>query len=314
MEGLVGGEPCRRLRGLAPDRAQVVRARHRHARRGARGRARVRLDRRASTGKGDARDWVQRFTPRGQEHLVEDQLREGRGADRGRRACGPRGCSRSSAPGRTAAGSRLRRAAHARRAGRPRSRELDARPAAAAFFAALDSRNRYAILYRLQTAKKPETRARRLENVRRDAEGGREDLPAGEEARLKPAGTRARHGRQRAHSSGSGRGKSDRSRPAHPPPPRRGPPPSPRRHAPHARRPSGAGGPRRSPRRGRRAAAPSSFPCTACGQARPVRRRCRPPSARAASRTLRSRRATATPRRRAAPARTACARPPRSSP
>ncbi len=42
-------------------------------------------------------------------------------------------------------------------------RELDARPTAAAFFASLDSRNRYAILYRLQDTKKPETRARRLE-------------------------------------------------------------------------------------------------------------------------------------------------------
>jgi uncharacterized protein YdeI (YjbR/CyaY-like superfamily) len=42
-------------------------------------------------------------------------------------------------------------------------RELDARPAAASFFASLDSRNRYAILYRLHDAKKPETRARRLE-------------------------------------------------------------------------------------------------------------------------------------------------------
>jgi uncharacterized protein YdeI (YjbR/CyaY-like superfamily) len=41
-------------------------------------------------------------------------------------------------------------------------RELDRRPDAAAFFAALDSRNRYAILYRLQDAKRPETRARRL--------------------------------------------------------------------------------------------------------------------------------------------------------
>jgi uncharacterized protein YdeI (YjbR/CyaY-like superfamily) len=40
--------------------------------------------------------------------------------------------------------------------------ELDANPGAAAFFASLDSRNRYAILYRLQDAKKPETRARRL--------------------------------------------------------------------------------------------------------------------------------------------------------
>ena len=41
-------------------------------------------------------------------------------------------------------------------------RELDANPAAAAFFADLDSANRYAITYRLAEAKKPETRARRL--------------------------------------------------------------------------------------------------------------------------------------------------------
>jgi uncharacterized protein YdeI (YjbR/CyaY-like superfamily) len=41
-------------------------------------------------------------------------------------------------------------------------RELDARPKAKAFFAKLNSQNRYAILYRLQDAKKPETRARRL--------------------------------------------------------------------------------------------------------------------------------------------------------
>jgi uncharacterized protein YdeI (YjbR/CyaY-like superfamily) len=41
--------------------------------------------------------------------------------------------------------------------------ELDQDPAAAAFFASLDSTNRYAILYRLHDAKRPETRARRLE-------------------------------------------------------------------------------------------------------------------------------------------------------
>ncbi|MGK9165603.1 YdeI/OmpD-associated family protein [Inquilinus limosus] len=39
---------------------------------------------------------------------------------------------------------------------------LDANPAASAFFARLDSRNRYAVLYRVQTAKKAETRARRI--------------------------------------------------------------------------------------------------------------------------------------------------------
>jgi uncharacterized protein YdeI (YjbR/CyaY-like superfamily) len=41
-------------------------------------------------------------------------------------------------------------------------RELDADPAAAEFFAGLDGANRYAILYRLDEAKKPETRERRL--------------------------------------------------------------------------------------------------------------------------------------------------------
>ena len=56
-------------------------------------------------------------------------------------------------------------------------RELDARPAAAAFFAGLDSRNRYAILYRLQGAKKPETRARRLEKFVAMLEAGETIYP-----------------------------------------------------------------------------------------------------------------------------------------
>lgn len=42
-------------------------------------------------------------------------------------------------------------------------RELDRNPEAAAFFDTLESYNRYAILYRIQEAKKPETRARRIE-------------------------------------------------------------------------------------------------------------------------------------------------------
>ena len=40
---------------------------------------------------------------------------------------------------------------------------LDANPAAAEFFAGLKGQNRYAILHRLQTARRPETRARRIE-------------------------------------------------------------------------------------------------------------------------------------------------------
>ncbi|HCT78761.1 MAG TPA: hypothetical protein DGT23_19810 [Micromonosporaceae bacterium] len=40
---------------------------------------------------------------------------------------------------------------------------LDANPDAAAFFATLDGRNRYAILHRTHDAKKPENRARRID-------------------------------------------------------------------------------------------------------------------------------------------------------
>jgi uncharacterized protein YdeI (YjbR/CyaY-like superfamily) len=40
--------------------------------------------------------------------------------------------------------------------------ELDQHPAAKAFFETLDRLNRYAILYRIQDARKPETRARRI--------------------------------------------------------------------------------------------------------------------------------------------------------
>lgn len=40
---------------------------------------------------------------------------------------------------------------------------LDARPEARAFFGRLDGTNRYAVLWRIQTAKRPETRARRIE-------------------------------------------------------------------------------------------------------------------------------------------------------
>jgi uncharacterized protein YdeI (YjbR/CyaY-like superfamily) len=42
------------------------------------------------------------------------------------------------------------------------SAALDRHPTAKEFFAALDSTNRYAILYRIQDAKRPETRARRI--------------------------------------------------------------------------------------------------------------------------------------------------------
>ena len=43
------------------------------------------------------------------------------------------------------------------------SAALAANPAAQEFFATLDSANRYAILYRIDEAKRPLTRARRIE-------------------------------------------------------------------------------------------------------------------------------------------------------
>ena len=42
---------------------------------------------------------------------------------------------------------------------------LDAQPEARTFFAQLNAANRYAVLWRVQTAKRPETRARRIETL-----------------------------------------------------------------------------------------------------------------------------------------------------
>ena len=54
---------------------------------------------------------------------------------------------------------------------------LDAQPEAAACFATLDSRNRYAVLYRIQTAKMPETRAARIEKYVAMLADGRKVYP-----------------------------------------------------------------------------------------------------------------------------------------
>jgi uncharacterized protein YdeI (YjbR/CyaY-like superfamily) len=56
-------------------------------------------------------------------------------------------------------------------------RELAARPAAREFFEGLDSRNRYAVLYGLADAKRPETRARRLAKFVAKLEAGERLYP-----------------------------------------------------------------------------------------------------------------------------------------
>jgi uncharacterized protein YdeI (YjbR/CyaY-like superfamily) len=56
-------------------------------------------------------------------------------------------------------------------------RELDARPAAKAFFEQLDKQNRYAIVYRLHDAKRPDTRVRRLAKFLAMLEAGEKIYP-----------------------------------------------------------------------------------------------------------------------------------------
>ena len=111
----------------------------------------------------DAASWFVRFTPRRPRslwskrnvQLVEQLERQGR-----MRPAGLAEVERAKADGRWAAaypgGAEIEVPADLADA-------LEASPAAKAAFGALNAQNRYAILYRLQDAKTPETRVRRLE-------------------------------------------------------------------------------------------------------------------------------------------------------
>ncbi len=112
---------------------------------------------------GDERTFLQRMTPRGarskwsriNRERAEELVREGR-----MRPAGQARMEEARADGRWEAAY-----APQSRATVPDDlqRALDADPAARESFAGLDSRNRYAILYRVEEAKKPETRARRID-------------------------------------------------------------------------------------------------------------------------------------------------------
>ncbi|MFJ9346459.1 YdeI family protein [Streptomyces sp. NPDC101237] len=111
----------------------------------------------------DDRWWLQRFTPRTPRSTWSKINRDKVAAliEQGRmRPAGQAEVDRAKADGRW-------EAAYdgARSAGVPDdlAAALSADPAAAAFFETLDRQNRYAILYRVQDAKKAETRARRIE-------------------------------------------------------------------------------------------------------------------------------------------------------
>jgi uncharacterized protein YdeI (YjbR/CyaY-like superfamily) len=111
----------------------------------------------------DARAWLQRFTPRRPRSnwskincgKAEVLIRDGR-----MRPPGLAEVARARQDGRWAAAYDSPRTSQV-----PVDLEaaLAANQRARAFFEALDGANRYAILYRLQTAKKPETRTQRLE-------------------------------------------------------------------------------------------------------------------------------------------------------
>jgi uncharacterized protein YdeI (YjbR/CyaY-like superfamily) len=107
--------------------------------------------------------WLQRFTPRKPRSKWSKINRDKAEALIGRGAMKPTGLrevERAKTDGRWDAAYDGQRAATVPE---DLQRALDANHAAREFFATLNSVNRYAILYRIADAKKPETRARRIE-------------------------------------------------------------------------------------------------------------------------------------------------------
>jgi uncharacterized protein YdeI (YjbR/CyaY-like superfamily) len=110
----------------------------------------------------DERHFLQRFTPRrprGKWSKINREKAEGLIAVGAMRPTGLAEVEAAKADGRWESAYAGQRTAEVPA---DLQRELDGNEAASEFFAGLDSANRYAILYRLQEAKKPETRERRL--------------------------------------------------------------------------------------------------------------------------------------------------------
>lgn len=110
----------------------------------------------------DEKHFLQRFTPRrprGKWSRINREKAEALISARAMRPAGLAEVEAAKADGRWEAAYAGQRTAEVPA---DLQRELDGNEAAKAFFAALDSANRYAILYRLDEAKKPETRERRL--------------------------------------------------------------------------------------------------------------------------------------------------------
>jgi uncharacterized protein YdeI (YjbR/CyaY-like superfamily) len=110
----------------------------------------------------DERHFLQRFTPRrprGKWSRINRNAAEGLIAAGKMRPAGLAEVEAAKADGRWQAAYAGQRTAEVPEDLR---RELDANPVARESFAGLDSANRYAIVYRLNDAKRPETRERRL--------------------------------------------------------------------------------------------------------------------------------------------------------
>jgi uncharacterized protein YdeI (YjbR/CyaY-like superfamily) len=111
----------------------------------------------------DERFWLQRFTPR-KPRSRWSQINRGKALaliDAGRMMpAGLAEVKRAQADGRWEAAYAGQRTASVPE---ELQRALDSDPQASAFFATLDSANRYAIIYRVNEAKRAETRARRIE-------------------------------------------------------------------------------------------------------------------------------------------------------
>jgi uncharacterized protein YdeI (YjbR/CyaY-like superfamily) len=110
----------------------------------------------------DEKHFLQRFTPRrprGKWSQINREKAEGLIAAGEMRAAGLAEVEAAKADGRWEAAYAGQRTA---KVPIDLQRELDGNEAARKFFTSLDSANRYAIIYRLEDAKKPETRQRRL--------------------------------------------------------------------------------------------------------------------------------------------------------
>lgn len=154
-------ESCRLRRPLAQDRQAGRQWTERHLPRGGGDRALLGLDRRPEEGpRRPALSPALHAAARAQ-HLVEDQRRQGRGAHRGVPYAGAGLRADRDRQGRRTLGAGLRRSAHVPRCPRTCWRRWKAsrRPTPSLQRSAA---NRYAVLWRIQTAVKAETRARRI--------------------------------------------------------------------------------------------------------------------------------------------------------